>query len=58
MGIFAGAGDYEGFPGDGDSDEDGLDSAHETESKYRINDLLIIVDGLEMDIMMKDQYNY
>lgn len=52
MGIFAGAGDYEGFPGDGDSDEDDLDSAHETESKYRINDLLIIVDGLRWIIGM------
>lgn len=37
--IFAGAGDYEGFPGDDDSDEDGLDSAHKTESEHRINDL-------------------
>ncbi|KAG2157721.1 RED-like protein N-terminal region-domain-containing protein [Suillus bovinus] len=36
--IFAGAGDYEGFPGDDDSDEDGLDSAHNTKSKHSIND--------------------
>ncbi|KAG1808733.1 RED-like protein N-terminal region-domain-containing protein [Suillus subaureus] len=35
MDIFAGAGDYEGFPGDDDSDEDGLDSAHKTESEHR-----------------------
>ncbi|KAG2136285.1 RED-like protein N-terminal region-domain-containing protein [Suillus cothurnatus] len=39
MDIFAGAGDYEGFPGDDDSDEDGLNSAHKTESEHRINDL-------------------
>lgn len=36
--IFAGAGDYEGFPGDDDSDEDGLDSAQKTESEHRNND--------------------
>lgn len=36
--IFAGAGDYEGFLGDDDSDEDGLDSAHKTESEHRNND--------------------
>jgi IK cytokine len=39
MDIFAGAGDYEGFPGDDDSDEDGLNSSHKTESEHRINDL-------------------
>ncbi|KAG2338612.1 hypothetical protein BDR05DRAFT_992493 [Suillus weaverae] len=39
MDIFAGAGDYEGFPEDDDSDEDGLDSAHKTKSEYRINDV-------------------
>ncbi|KAG2128571.1 RED-like protein N-terminal region-domain-containing protein [Suillus clintonianus] len=37
MDIFAGAGDYEGFAGDGDSDEDGLDSAHKTESEHGPN---------------------
>ncbi|KAG1795169.1 RED-like protein N-terminal region-domain-containing protein [Suillus plorans] len=37
--IFAGAGDYEGFPGDDDSDEDDLVDADNTESKHRINDL-------------------
>lgn len=39
MDIFAGAGDYEGFPGDDDSDEGGLDSPHKTESEQHINDL-------------------
>lgn len=39
MDIFAGAGDYEGFSGGDDSDDDGLDPAHKTESENRIDDL-------------------
>ncbi|KAG1746527.1 RED-like protein N-terminal region-domain-containing protein [Suillus paluster] len=35
--IFAEAGDYQGFAGDDDSDEDGLDSAHKTESEHAID---------------------
>ncbi|KAG1740060.1 RED-like protein N-terminal region-domain-containing protein [Suillus lakei] len=50
--IFAGAGEYEGFPGDDDSDEDGLDSAHKTESEHGIKD------GLEMNTTTKDQYSH
>ncbi|KAG0709391.1 RED-like protein N-terminal region-domain-containing protein [Suillus ampliporus] len=37
MDIFAGAGDYQGFAGDDDSDEDGSDSAHKIESEHTIN---------------------